>query len=339
ARPPRRHAATAPPRYRFSLRFSLATARAGSYRGTVENLPRYPLSLLPGTLAMRCTTLLRFFTLSLLSCLPLAGGAQQPPPSPRGQYESLLKEFAKAQAEYAKRLEAAGDKGAQAKVFRELSPYPVFAGRFLELAKKHPKDAVAFDCLSWIVKHSECGPLCEAPYTQAVKLLSQDHAQHKDCEGLFEPMVESAFLTSAKYLEAVFEKHPSADVRGRAGYQFALFLKYYCEMMDRLRTVPENAKNAELFMGPVLAKTLMTTDPAPLLRKAEETFDRVQKQYGLVESKKSLLAALIEPELFELRRLAIGKPIPEIDGEDTEGNKLKLSDYRGKVVVLVFWGT
>ena len=30
---------------------------------------------------------------------------------------------------------------------------------------------------------------------------------------------------------------------------------------------------------------------------------------------------------------------PEIDGVGFDGKRLKLSDYRGKVVVLVFWGT
>jgi len=42
--------------------------------------------------------------------------------------------------------------------------------------------------------------------------------------------------------------------------------------------------------------------------------------------------------LFELRNLGIGKTAPEIEGEDVDGKKFKLSDYRGKVVVLDFWG-
>ena len=36
--------------------------------------------------------------------------------------------------------------------------------------------------------------------------------------------------------------------------------------------------------------------------------------------------------------LAIGKLAPEIIGVDIDGTKFKLSDYRGKVVVLDFWG-
>lgn len=33
-----------------------------------------------------------------------------------------------------------------------------------------------------------------------------------------------------------------------------------------------------------------------------------------------------------------GKPAPEIEGEDVDGKSFRLSDYRGKVVVLDFWG-
>ncbi len=34
----------------------------------------------------------------------------------------------------------------------------------------------------------------------------------------------------------------------------------------------------------------------------------------------------------------IGEAAPEITGEDLEGVPMRLSDYRGKVVVLDFWG-
>lgn len=36
--------------------------------------------------------------------------------------------------------------------------------------------------------------------------------------------------------------------------------------------------------------------------------------------------------------LAMGTAAPEIVGEDLDGAPFKLSDYRGKVVVLDFWG-
>ena len=36
--------------------------------------------------------------------------------------------------------------------------------------------------------------------------------------------------------------------------------------------------------------------------------------------------------------LRVGTEAPEIAGEDIDGSPFKLSDYRGKVVLLDFWG-
>lgn len=42
-------------------------------------------------------------------------------------------------------------------------------------------------------------------------------------------------------------------------------------------------------------------------------------------------------ELFELRNIAVGTVAPDIEGEDVDGKQFRLSDYRGKVVLLDFW--
>jgi hypothetical protein len=42
--------------------------------------------------------------------------------------------------------------------------------------------------------------------------------------------------------------------------------------------------------------------------------------------------------LYEKLFLTMGNQAPEIEGEDIEGSPLRLSDHRGKVVVLTFWG-
>jgi thiol-disulfide isomerase/thioredoxin len=46
-----------------------------------------------------------------------------------------------------------------------------------------------------------------------------------------------------------------------------------------------------------------------------------------------------EIQLKELRFRAAGKPAPEIDGLDLDGRPMTLSGYRGRVVLLNFWGT
>ncbi len=45
-----------------------------------------------------------------------------------------------------------------------------------------------------------------------------------------------------------------------------------------------------------------------------------------------------ELKLFELENLKIGMAAPDIVGDDLDGVEFNLSDYRGKVVVLDFWG-
>ena len=54
---------------------------------------------------------------------------------------------------------------------------------------------------------------------------------------------------------------------------------------------------------------------------------------------KGTLGKFATAKLDEVTNIVEGKPAPEINGVDVEGKPLKLSDYRGKVVVLVFWGS
>jgi RNA polymerase sigma factor (sigma-70 family) len=68
------------------------------------------------------------------------------------------------------------------------------------------------------------------------------------------------------------------------------------------------------------------------------TDDELAKIKALVGSKQTLAEAA-SARLDNMQNLIEGKPAPEIDGVDFHGKPLKLSDYRGKVVVLVFWGT
>jgi hypothetical protein len=82
---------------------------------------------------------------------------------------------------------------------------------------------------------------------------------------------------------------------------------------------------ASLALGQMLAADNPT--------EAEKHFNAVVEKYGNKNQKERA-----KGELFEMHNLAIGKVAPEIEGEDVDGKKFKLSDYRGKVVVIDFWG-
>ncbi len=50
------------------------------------------------------------------------------------------------------------------------------------------------------------------------------------------------------------------------------------------------------------------------------------------------LEDVLAKPLFALKHLGVGKPVAEITAPDIDGNVFSLSDYRGKVVMLNFWG-
>ena len=73
-------------------------------------------------------------------------------------------------------------------------------------------------------------------------------------------------------------------------------------------------------------------------QEAEKRFEEVIEKYADVSNGRGTLGDAAKAQLFEARNLVVGKPAPEIEGEDVDGKKFKLSEYRGKVVVLDFWG-
>lgn len=46
----------------------------------------------------------------------------------------------------------------------------------------------------------------------------------------------------------------------------------------------------------------------------------------------------VRGKLYRMENLVVGKAAPELTGKGADGNELRLSDHRGKVVVLDFWG-
>jgi thiol-disulfide isomerase/thioredoxin len=116
-------------------------------------------------------------------------------------------------------------------------------------------------------------------------------------------------------LRAAQERHSRQDVRGLAGVALATAL----------------AKAGH---------KLQASDPAKaedLLRRAEKEFEHVIKEYGSITHGRSTLADIARYHLQEAKYLEVGCKAPEIEGPDLEGKPLKLSDFRGKVVVLDFW--
>ena len=112
-------------------------------------------------------------------------------------------------------------------------------------------------------------------------------------------------------LRKVAEKNSKKEIQVQATFLLAKKLKEKSESPDTNKADGEKAA-----------------------REAEELYAKIEEKYADVNKD---ITEQAKTELFELRNLAIGKTPPDIEAEDADGNKFKLSDYRGKVVVLDFW--
>jgi thiol-disulfide isomerase/thioredoxin len=79
-------------------------------------------------------------------------------------------------------------------------------------------------------------------------------------------------------------------------------------------------------------------EPSPQ-QNGEPLSDKLRRSLEALLARKRTLGQEAADRLDEMLNLAVGKPAPEIEGTDMDGKPLKLSDYKGKVVVVVFWGT
>jgi thiol-disulfide isomerase/thioredoxin len=88
-------------------------------------------------------------------------------------------------------------------------------------------------------------------------------------------------------------------------------------------------------------------DSTDLIRQLEERktrddriiamLERTINEFGKISLGDTTLGKLAEPLLFERKFLMVGKVAPDIIGKDINGKPLKLSDFRGKVVILDFF--
>lgn len=94
---------------------------------------------------------------------------------------------------------------------------------------------------------------------------------------------------------------------------------------------------ANLALGQHLAKRYQQAfqkkdaSASKIAKEAESILERTGKDYAA-------LSTQVKDALFDLTKLAVGRTAMEIEAEDLDGKQFKLSDYRGKVVVIDFWG-
>jgi hypothetical protein len=254
-------------------------------------------------------TTIAFLSLSLLSTDFRSARADQAQ-SAADEYRALLAEYEK-------------EGGAR-----------IFAKRFLTFAEQHAKDPVAADALLWVVKNVRGRP----DATRALELLAQHHVENNKLGSACATIADARSVAAETLLRTLVDKSPHREVQAQACLHLAILLDKEANIVEQLKTSPELAPRMLQYYGKEYGEHLASLDSAKLEKSREQVYTQMAMSFGGVALEDSTMGKLAAQQLFQIRHLSVGKVAPEIQGEDIHGKEFKLSDFRGKVVMLTFWG-
>jgi peroxiredoxin len=261
--------------------------------------------------------MLRNLVVIVVCCAPaapaLAGTKAPAPASPAAQkaFKALLAEYNRGVADIRREmLKKMPEREVNEKLWSEgpFEKLASFGPRFLALARQNPRTEVGWGCVRWIVY---IRGFSKTDKSAALAQMLRDHLDDDEFYSdlffhLYRPGVDAETL----YREVLKRQNAPRRVAGLAFYSLGVCLK------DR---------GGENETG-----------------EARKLFEKVVAQYAQLphpyDSKKGTLGDAAAHQLFEIDRLQLGKVAPDISGKDFEGESFRLSDYRGKVVLLIFCG-
>lgn len=228
---------------------------------------------------------------------------------PAAAIDVLVGEFNNQQQYYVSRMETAANDDERAELAKTPNPAAKFIARFLDLATRHRKTPAALKAL-----------------TLACQVAGFDDSDATDkylaqvCDRLLEDHVADPALPQLVWMIAQYEH---SSVRG--------FLE---------RATTNDNKTAAGFACYLLAKRTLDNPTATEAERqqANSLLERVVRDYHNVRLGRGSLGQIAKDELYEAQHLSVGCQAPEIEGEDSQGQKFKLTDFRGQVVLLDFWG-
>jgi len=239
--------------------------------------------------------------------------------TPAEQLEALKKGHDKLEKWFSEALRAAKDQQANSKANQEYQQSnKEFQERLLALAQAFPSNPVAFESILTVIKDVRWSLTKEM-----LDIVTRLHLENPKlgvlCLAL---MYEQPNSLAEGFLKQVAAKNANRAARGLALYALG--------------------KQAQLQLGE-WNRQLREADRPKFIVEAQRIFTSVEKDYSNVALPDShiTLGEKAASELARLKNLAVlkvGRVAPEIVGKDVEGRSLRLSDYRGKIVLLDFWG-
>ena len=184
----------------------------------------------------------------------------------------------------------------------------------LNCVKENPRHEKAAELLTCICRLSMAGDSNQQAtptFVEAADLIALQHATSPDIQNFCE------ILESSPRWEGPFERHLKIILQANQHRHVR------CAAAVALPSVVQLSPGGR------------QVEAAQLYQQFLDDFDgKHEYHYQGIENSYRYVASM---ELNRLNTCPIGEPAPEISGVDLDGKPMKLSDYRGKVVLLSFW--
>jgi thiol-disulfide isomerase/thioredoxin len=259
-----------------------------------------------------------FASLVLILGVPGAALGDEPASPLARKLAQLKKKYEADEKELKKKLadaKEADDKQQVNFLIKELHAFT--ASDAVELAQEGKKDEAGLEAAVFAIKLLGPFQLTGSDMDKAIAIIMDHHIDNPKIAPALAEMVEAG-PNGLAFLEAVVEKALNKEVQ-------ALALYYNALAEDAKATAAEGPTGDEVKIARVRAR-------------AADMMERAVKLAPEAKVGNDTLAKAVAAEMVSMK-VGVGNPVPDVEGTDLDGKKVKLSSFRGKVVLLDFWAT
>jgi hypothetical protein len=227
-------------------------------------------------------------------------------------YDSISEQYQKAMQEW---YTSAGDSGP------DMSNHPVkdYIPKFKKLADTDEDSEGAIRSLVWLMQNSNYLKYSgDSAGAQELSKWATDQLKQR--------------LPKSKHAGKVLPELTWAVMSMDLNEAVALYEDMLAQKLD-----DETRAQAMFNLGFALCSDFVQR---PADRSREDDAKRAEKLFRTIvkDFKDTKAAEQAEPYIFELEHLQVGMTAPDIVGKDIDGKEIKLSSFRGQVVIVDFWG-
>ena len=265
-----------------------------------------------------CTAVLALSAGLFAACADDKNGPAKDTPAAADRAERLKKIQAGFKEEFdelLKKFQAAKDPAEKNGVrteARELASLTV--GKILKLVEEDPKDAISVKAIEFTVASLLKLGAGGADMEKLVGIITEHHLNNPEIKGLV-LMAGSMGPAGEKLQKAAAEKSTDKGVKATALFALGQDLSKEIDNESNEKVVEQ------------------------MTAKAIDYLEKAKAEAPDVALGRQTIGKAAEVEIQALKSLGIGKPAPDAEGTDLDGKKVKLSSYKGNVVLLDIWAT